>query len=58
MDIAALSIGHQQSKVAIQSSLMVLKKVMDGGEDQMQKMVKMMENSVTPHLGGNVDIRI
>lgn len=65
MDIAALSMGLSQMKVAQQASISVMKMAMDTGKTQMNDMVqmvqqntKMMEQSVTPHLGSNLDIKL
>lgn len=65
MDIAALSMGLSQMKVAQEASISVMKMAMDTGKTQMNDMVqmvqqntKMMEQSVTPHLGSNLDIKL
>jgi hypothetical protein len=65
MDIAALSMGLSQMKVAQQASISVMKMAMDAGQTRMNDMVqmvqqntKMMEQSVTPHLGSNLDIKL
>ena len=65
MDIAALSMGLSQMKVAQEASISVMKMAMDTGKTQMKDMVqmvqqntKMMEQSVTPHLGSNLDIKL
>ena len=65
MDIAALSIGLIQMKVAQQASISVMKMAMDSVKGQavdMAKMLqantKMMEQSVNPHIGGNIDISL
>lgn len=65
MDIAALSIGLGQMKVAQQASISVMKMAMDTGKMQMNDMVKMiqektkiMEQSINPHLGKTIDIRL
>lgn len=65
MDIAALSMGLSQMKVAQEASISVMKMAMDAGQTQMNDMVqmvqqntKMMEQSVTPHLGSNLDIKL
>jgi ribosomal protein L21 len=56
MDIAALSMGLSQMKVAQQASISVMKMAMDAGQTQMNDMVQMvqentktMEQSVSPH---------
>ena len=65
MDIAALSMNLSQMKVAQQASISVMKMAMDAGQNQMNDMVqmvqqntKMMEQSVIPHLGKNLDISL
>ena len=65
MDIAALSMGLSQMKVAQQASISVMKIAMDSAKGQavdMTKMLeantKMMEQSVNPHLGKNIDISL
>ncbi|AOY75674.1 YjfB family protein [Clostridium formicaceticum] len=65
MDIAALSMGLSQMKVTQQASISVMKMAMDAGQTQMNDMVqmvqentKMMEQSVNPHLGKNLDISL
>ena len=39
-------------------SLKMLDKTMEMADTMNQSMVKMMENSVTPHLGGNIDLSL
>lgn len=57
MDIAALSMGMSQMRLANEVGASVLKMAMDSGQTQMNDMVKMMEQSVNPHIGGNLDIK-
>ena len=65
MDIAALSMGLSQMKVAQQASMSVMKMAMDTAQGQttdltqmIETNTKIMEQSVTPYLGGNVDINL
>ena len=65
MDIAALSMGLGQMKVAQQASMSVMKMAMDTAQGQttdltqmIETNTKIMEQSVTPYLGGNVDINL
>ena len=65
MDIAALSMGLSQMKVAQEASVSVLKMAMDSMKVQsvdLTKMLevntKMMEQSVNPYAGGNIDISL
>lgn len=64
MDIAALSMGLSQAKIAQQASVSVLKMAMDTGETQMNDMLKMvetntkkLEQSINPHIGKNIDVK-
>jgi hypothetical protein len=56
MDIAALSIGLKQAQVVQAASTSVLKKAMDTAQVQAQDMLKVMEQSVQPQLGANIDL--
>ncbi|SHH20960.1 YjfB family protein [Tepidibacter thalassicus] len=65
MDIAAMSIGLNQAKLAQQVSVSVMKKVMDTSQQQasfinemVNNNVKAMEKSVNHHLGNVIDIRL
>ncbi len=65
MDIAGLSISLSQMKAAQQVSMSVMKLSMDTAKNQgsemiqmMQDATKMLERSVMPHLGANIDIRL
>lgn len=65
MDIAALSMSLSQMKVAQEASMSVLKMAMDTAEVQVVDLTKMlevntkiMETSINPQLGGNIDIRL
>lgn len=62
MDIAAMSVALNQSKVQMDASLMVTKKAMDISKDQsaimIEDMKKTMELSVNPSIGGNIDIKL
>lgn len=65
MDIAALSMGLSQMKVAREASVSVLKMAMDNMKGQgvdltrmLEVNTKMMEQSVNPHVGGNIDIKL
>lgn len=65
MDIAGLSMSISQMKAANQLSVSVMKLSMDTAKNQgfemvqmMQDNAKMLENSVAPHLGGSIDIRL
>jgi hypothetical protein len=65
MDIAALSTSLSQMKVSQQAGVSVLKMAMDTGQSQMTDMLqilevntKIMEQSITSNLGGNIDIKL
>ena len=65
LNIAALSMGLSQMKVAQEASVSVLKMAMDSMKVQsvdLTKMLevntKMMEQSVNPYAGGNIDISL
>ena len=57
MDIAAMSMGLSQMKLANDVGASVLKMAMDTGEGQMDDIMKMMEQSVNPHIGLSIDIK-
>ena len=65
MDIAGLSMSLSQMKAAQQVSVSVMKLSMDTAKNQGSEMVqmiqsntRMLEQSVTPHLGASIDIRL
>ena len=58
MDIATLSMSLSQMKVANQASISVLKLTMDTAQEQMEDMTKIMEQSVNPHIGSNLDLKL
>ena len=65
MDIPALSISLNQMKVQLQASTSVMKMAMTTAKDQSIDLLKMletntklMEQSVNPHIGVNVDIKL
>ena len=58
MDIAALSMGLSQMKVAQQAGVSLMKMAMEGSEVQMDNMIQVMEQSVQPHVGGSIDISL
>ena len=64
MDIAAMSMALSQMKLASEVSTSVMKMAMDSGQTKMNDMVqmvedntKMMEQSVSPNLGANLDVK-
>lgn len=65
MDIAGLSMGLSQMKVAQEASVSVMKMAMDTAKGQNVDLAKMleintriMEQSVNPNIGGNIDISL
>ena len=65
MDIAALSMGLSQMKVAQQTGISVMKLAMDAAQGQTAELAQMleagtqaMEASVTPHLGATIDVSV
>lgn len=58
MDIGALSMGLSQMKIAQEASVSVMKMAMETGEVQLEELTKIMEQSVVPNLGGNIDISL
>lgn len=58
MDIAGLSMALAQTKVMNDVSIAILAKSMDTSEAISESMIQMMEQSVTPNLGANIDIRL
>ena len=66
MDIAALSMGLSQMKVAQQASISVMKMAMDTAKGQASDLASMLEssttklsdNSLTPHLGRKIDTSV
>lgn len=57
MDIAAMSMGLSQVKLANEVSTSVMKMAMDTSVEQMDDIVRMMEQSVNPHIGGSIDLK-
>lgn len=58
MDIASLSTAMSLSKLQSDVGVAVLGKQLDTVEVMGDSMLKMMEQSVTPHLGSSIDISI
>ena len=66
MDIAALSMGLSQMKVVQQASISVMKMAMDTAKGQASDLSSLLEssttkvsdNSLTPHLGRNIDTNV
>lgn len=63
MDIAALSTAMAQNDIGTKIGIAVLDKAMDTAETTGAQLVQMidgaaMQRSVTPHIGGNIDISV
>lgn len=57
MDIAALSMSLSNMKVAQEISTSVLKLAMDSSVEKIADLTKIMEQSVNPYIGANIDIK-
>mgnify|MGYP004464128471 FL=1 len=58
MDIPALSIAMSTERVQRDWSLALMSKALDTMETNGDALTKLMESSVTPNLGQNIDIRL
>ncbi len=58
MDIASLSTALSMTKLNGDIGVLMLSKQLDAAETMGDSMIKIMEQSVTPHLGGNIDISV
>lgn len=58
MDVAGLSIAMSQSEVMNKIGTAVLSQSLDTIEVLGESMIQMMEQSVNPNLGANIDIRL
>lgn len=58
MDIAALSVSMKQASLYQQVGIALTKKVMDTNEVNLQGLMKIMESSVNPNLGKNIDVSV
>lgn len=58
MDIAALSTSMATNELASQASVKVLAMGLDEMRVEGEGMQKMLEMSVNPHIGGNIDISL
>lgn len=57
MDIAALSMAMSQASVKTEANVSIMKKTIDQAETNGQEVVKMLEQSVRPHVGSSIDFR-
>lgn len=58
IDIAALSMALSQMNVRQEVTVSVMRKSMDQAESNGQNVVRILEQSVQPHLGGSVDLKL
>ncbi len=58
MDIASLSTALSMTSVNNDVGTIMLSKQLDTMETMGDSMIKLMEQSVNPHIGGNIDISI
>lgn len=58
MQVASISIPSTPPLNSVDVGIAVLAKNLDIIEELGQGMIKMMEQSVTPHLGQNIDLRV
>ena len=56
MDIASISTAMSMAELQTDIGVAVLSKSMDNMETMGEGMKKILESSVTPHIGGNVDV--
>ncbi|MDR6553040.1 YjfB family protein [Paenibacillus qinlingensis] len=58
MDISAASVILAHNNLSQAVGISVMKMAKDQFTDQSQQMIQMLERSVQPNLGGNLDIRV
>lgn len=58
MDIAALSTAMSMDRVQTDWGIAMMSKAIDTAEETSAALTKMMETSVAPNLGQNIDVRL
>ena len=58
MDIPALSIMMNHSQVKQQANISVMKMAMNTAEQNNVNLTKMLEQSVQPHTGSKIDLKL
>ncbi len=58
MDVAAMSVVMRQGQLMQQVGVSVMKKAMESAEISTEALLKVLEQSVQPNLGQNIDIRL
>lgn len=58
INIASYSMNHSQNTIMQNIGIQLLKNALDIQEIQGSEMIQLMEQSVNPELGQNIDIRV
>lgn len=58
MDIAAISVIYRQNALRQQAGIAIMKKTMENMQTDTQALIRLMEQSVHPHIGRNVDTKV
>lgn len=58
MDIAGMSVSMNQANIMQNVNLSVMRKSLDQMQQNGDALIKMMESSVNPNVGQNIDIRL
>lgn len=58
MDVAAMSVVMKQGQLMQQVGVAVMKKAMESAEISTEALLQVMEQSVQPNLGQNIDIKL
>ncbi len=58
MDVAAMSVVMKQGQLMQQVGVSVMKKAMENAEISTEALLKVLEQSVQPNLGQNIDIKL
>ncbi len=58
MDIAGMSVSMNQANILQNVNLSVMRKSLDQMQQNGDALIKMMESSVNPNVGQNIDIRL
>jgi Putative motility protein len=58
MDIPALSIMLNQSQLQQQVNLSVMKMAMNKAQQNSTNVIKMLEQSLQPHIGSQIDLKL
>lgn len=58
MDVAAVSVLMKQGQVMQQVGTAVMKKAMESAEMSTEALLQVLEQSVQPNLGQNIDIKL